>query len=439
LRRALPFNISHIDKRLLLVFVAGLGVRIVYLVASPSSFDWIAFTQFGQATAHAPTVLRGVYSGPAYFFAPFYMLWSGIDPVHSNVEEIIYYSSRTVYFQGSPEGYFFVFMLKLPAILFDALAALFIVKIVARSHSIERARWTTAAWFLNPMTMVAIGFNSFDIVPAALILVALYLFARSKFVASSALITIAMLLRLFPVIFLALLLTRVGRGRDWGALAKMIIVPVSAILAVGLVFTSVDREGFLRALGVGVGTGVVIPETVDFLGSTLPLLTGIIPSDTIGLVIVLFPIVAALVTSPQNSLSKVAWQSYALLLVYLGFAWSAPTFLVWALPFLIAYVAVGENHRLHTILLSVTAFLWAVVRSPHYIFVFGNALFYIPATGEVLSSLARGALWFSADVLNLVSVQIRGSFTAILAFLLLALLVSGDRLSRVATTAATTP
>jgi hypothetical protein len=388
------------DLKLAAIIAFGMLVRIVFAAVSWNP-DWDTFVGMGHI-AYDHSGFFGVYTAGAYFFAFFYALWLALPISHSS----------------------YLLFMKLPSLIFDLLTALLIYHVLSKLDvSKSRIYWALGVWLLSPLSMIADGFNGFEVVPAFFLLLSTILLAEKKRLLASTSLAIAGVMRFVPFIVLPFFLVSTIRGRDWKG-AITILVPQAALVA-GVLSWLAMNPGLFNVLSGDTGLGLLRPEVFDVLGVKLSSNVAIYPGSTIAMTAFSYLLLLGLVmmlARPSGS-SPIATEVYLPIFAYVAFSFSAPTFLMYAIPFSLITMATLRGYQVQMILLSVTGCLWSIVRSPLYLVEANSSVFYIQVHSpfypagflqDASVSLQGPLLWIQSYL----QAQITAAFTAIIVFLI---------------------
>jgi hypothetical protein len=334
-----------------LIVVAGMAVRIAF-AAVAWNLDSYNFAVSGQIVYEHPGAVLGIYTGSAYFMAVFYAVWNALPISHS------YFS--------------FNFAMKVPSLVFDLFTAMLIYRVLLRtSLNKTRIHWTLAAWLLNPLTMIAGGFNFIEVVPAFLLLLSSYLAQQKKLLYASVAMTAGGLLRLVPFISLPFLLASVIRVRDWGGTIKTVLPPVLAGLGVGVWAVRLNPALFDTIVSSAPSSGLLRPEVYDALGVKLSTNFVAYPVGTVAITALLYLLMLCVVVIKpgyQSHVGSLKVELYLPILAYLSFSFSAPPFFMYVIPFALVQLANLKEFKIWIMFLSLFGSLWAVARSADYLF-----------------------------------------------------------------------
>jgi hypothetical protein len=393
----IPF--PKIDSGSAVILTVGMAFRILFAALSWSA-DWDAFAGMGRDAFLNPGSLYGVYTVPAYFFAFFYAIWTALPISHS-------YAS-------------YIFAMKTPSLIFDFLTALLIFHALTQLNvSKPRVYWAIGAWLLNPLTLIADGFNYFEVVPAFLLLFSAFFAARSKQLSASILLTLAGLLRLVPFIAFPFLVAMALRSRDWKGAIKTVL-PVTLLGAGVLAWVIIRNPGMLA--GLSGGQGFFRPEVFDVLGVKLSTNQAIYPGSTVAMTALAYLLLLAGVMlfpkAGSSSTRVIATELYLPILAYMAFSFSAPPFLMYAIPFVLIELATRRPYRALIVLFSTVGSLWSIVRSPAYLIQPFSTIFYIPYYTQYWNLHDLAVVWLSNALLiqSYFVAQITAAFSAIILF-----------------------
>lgn len=152
----------------------------------------------------------GVYVGILTILAPFFWLWTILPIEHSPLPNLVNYTTPAISL---------ALTMKLPIFLCDILAGILVSRIVREiKHSERSSKIAFLVWFANPYNWYWLYvFGSMDILPTALVLLAVLFGMNSRWVRCGFYTTIAGLLRVAPFaalpFFLPLTKTQSTRNR----------------------------------------------------------------------------------------------------------------------------------------------------------------------------------------------------------------------------------
>jgi hypothetical protein len=388
-----------------LLFVAVVKVLLA-VIASPG-YDFSnnvygaesAFTTLREG--RLPFPYGGPYAGLMTFLAPFFALWMILPVAHPAVSEII---TRSYHFVASPEGWLLIFVMKLPILVFDLLAGILIFFLVRWStNSTQNAGKAFMVWYLNPYNVYMIEiWGSFDIVPAAVVLLAVICGYKKQWIATGLTLFVATALRLFPILLLPVfVLCSSKEGRQ--ATLKLAF---SFLTPLGCAFIySVYQLGSLEALlAFAMKTAAEQPWLLDFYG--IP-----ITSAPLQLALFLYPVqLYIMVRSWKAESMSLTNLALAFLLVHFSSALHEPYHFTWVTPLLIAQYGIDQDRPTLLTLLFVSALLS----------VFGvlgvstiGGFFGVPATLSDLNTTTRffepffSALFYGMKAVFLIKLNLR--------------------------------
>jgi hypothetical protein len=394
------------DLKLAAIITVGMLVRIAYASVSWTA-DWDALAGMGRAAYFSPGSVFGVYTTPAYLYSVFYAIWVAMPISHS------FFSYN--------------FSMKTPGLIFDLLTALLIYNVLSRlAVSKSRIYWAVGVWLLSPLSLIADGFNFFEVIPTFFLLLSTILLAEKKRLLASTSLAIAGVMRFVPFIVLPFFLVSTIRVRDWkGAIA--ILAPQAALVA-GVLGWLALNPGQFDVLFAYAGQGLLRPEVFDVLGVKLSTNVAIYPGSTIAMTAFAYLLLLGLVmvlAKPSGS-SPIATEVYLPIFAYVAFSFSSPTFLMYALPYALIAMDRLRGYKMQMVLFSVVGCLWSIVRSPTYLVEANRSIFYIPVYANFTPILSNNFLQAASVSLqgpllwiqSYLGAQITSAFTALVLFLL---------------------
>ncbi len=420
----LNFKISKsFDPRLILVFVVGMLVQIIYAVYAPLSADWRSWYLIGIINVYnQPSPIFGIYTIPPYIFAAFYALWLRLPIPHPDPTSIVTFPPWGLppYFQPTPGALIFVLMMKLPALISVGLIAILIYKILGDSGaSRNRIYFAVSAWLLNPLTLVLVNLNNVDAIPLMLVVLSAFLTERRKYGLASFSLIAAGLMRLLAFIALPFLIAKTARERDWPGLLST-TVPIAVVFIPILTWLTLFRPDAL-VLFQG-RPGLYVPEALDVFGSVLRLQGMEYPENAIALTTLAYVIVLAMITNPSND-SRLGGLVSTPILVYTAFSWVWHTMLIYGIALALIQIARGKGYKTLTVLLTIAGFLWIIVQVGYYICVDQVSFLFIPLYNSTLAELSNQCVNLYRLLLSSsLSVQIRGILSALIVILIIRLL-----------------
>lgn len=237
---------------------------------------------------------------------------------------------------GRVGTYRYLFLLKLPYLILDILAAFLLTQFFTNTKLKKRV---FTLWLFNPFTIVLIYiFSNIDIIPVVLMLISLLFARKKKLIASAALIGVAAGFKAYPLLVLPLLLLS-ARNIKEGFFA--FIAALGVFVAVILPFWSVDF--WQSALVSGLTTRIFSPGVALGFGEA------IIPAVVLLSMLFFF----ALSARKKRDLLK---YYISLFLLIFSFSHFHIQWLLWLAPFLIILVVSNKRFVSMVLLLSILAF-----------------------------------------------------------------------------------
>ncbi len=314
--------------------------------------------------------------------------------------------------------------MKMPSLIFDFLTALMIyIALTEGGVGKGRVDWAVGAWLLNPLTIIAGGFNYFEVIPSFLLLLAAFLAAKGRTLAASTSLTFAGLLRLVPFIAFPFLFASAVRLRGWKGALK-VVAPVGFLVAGVLIWVGLVDPGVFGVIASGSGQGLLRPEAFDVLGVKLSTNAAIYPGSTVAMTALAYLLLLAGVMrfpkAGSSSTRVVATELYLPILAYMAFSFSAPPFLMYAIPFVLMELATRRPYRALIVLFSIVGSLWMLVRSPAYLIQPVSTIFYIPYYTQYWNLQNAAVVWLNNafTIQSYFGAQITAAFSALIVFLI---------------------
>lgn len=327
-----------LSRRWLLV-VAGVGtLKLLLIFIVPVCCDFVNWVYLSQGIfadligGRLPSVAQtGPYTGLGLVLVPFFALWAFLPIQHPSLSTFI---GTKYFFVPSVEGYLLVFLMKLPILVFDVLTGLLTYEVVRRmTGSSETGGKAFLFWYLNPFNAYLMNSwsspGTFDVVPTAILLLAVLCGSGNRWFRAGLCLSIAGIIRLFPVLLLPFFLAYTVREspRATGKMLLGFVMP----LAVALLTQASAMGGSMEAaLSAVVAIPLRSPYLMDFYG--LPITTFLVLTPF--LFLVQLYVVRRYWHNGEAPLANLILAS---LLVLLLSSYHHPYHFIWVVPFLTAY------------------------------------------------------------------------------------------------------
>jgi hypothetical protein len=226
-------------------------------------FNWAGLASLELAaltSGHFPSIATtGIYGFMGFVLVPFYWLWTQLPIEHPQLETII------VHYNSTP-AVLLSFFLNVPTFVADIATGILVSKLVRKlTGSRAKSRLAFLAWYANPFNIFWINvYGGMDIIATSIFMLALLLGGEKKWFRSGVSLSIASILRIFPLLTFPFFLPaiRIRRGRGYAYMLAGFLLT----LACGLIV--------VYATGAGTLTTITrIPERqywlLDFLGWNL--------------------------------------------------------------------------------------------------------------------------------------------------------------------------
>ncbi|MHB1435321.1 MAG: glycosyltransferase 87 family protein [Thermoplasmata archaeon] len=276
-----------------------------------------------------------------------------------------FYATSSLQWTGSLATPTFALVEKLPLFLLDLGAAGLAYLLVRECADERRARWALVGLFWNPLLLFLSAVpGEFDILPAFLVLAAVYLAMHGRGLSSGAALGLGAAIKLFPLFFLPLVLAILWRRG--GPIPSRRAVPVStALVGAAAVLTWVflplsTARAYLGSLftgptvgqshgGFGLWSWVQLPHLTPvnwwFFWNTAPITTAM---EVVAVGLALAVALLYLARRPKEGIDPVRTFGAATLTglaTLLTMNVVEPQYLIWILPWLVITAAVTEHFR----------------------------------------------------------------------------------------------
>jgi hypothetical protein len=337
-----------LSRRWIVVAILAGALKIILASVSTGTGDFPAFV--GIAQSAFLSLRQGLfpypdaYTGMALFLAPFYALWAALPIDHPPISHMI----GDKYFVVTPASLLLVLSMKLPIFVLDLATAVFIFYLVRRlTYSAALGGRGFLLWYLNPYNTFMIEiWGSYDIVPAAILLLAVLLAVRSHWVKSAVSLFAATVLRIFPLLLFPTFWFSVDRTSKrrgiWFAGAYL-----APILAVFILLAL--KFGSFHAIGdIIVGTATyerwILPILYGFpITSGLDLAPNVVDVP-VPLILFALPVQLYVIAAFwRKNRCSILDMTLASLLVYFAASFHEPYHFTWVTPLLTAYVAMKKE------------------------------------------------------------------------------------------------
>jgi len=261
------FILVSLIKLLLMVWVAPYGDLLNFALGAESV---LGFLKLGRFPSFSST---GVYGPLQVLLAPFLWVWFMLPIEHPPILSIGLFSHST-------SELIFAFLIKLPSFLADIGTGIVVLRLVKQlTNSDLNGAVAFLLWYANPFNIFWIqAFGWMDVIPTFILVLALMFVYERRWFCCGVCVSVATVLRLFPVLIVPFLLLAVktDRKRAYFHLFSGLILP----LMCGFVVLYATGAGTLMAI---ISAPLSAPWLLDFLGFK-------ITSDSVRLVPVLLTV-----------------------------------------------------------------------------------------------------------------------------------------------------
>ncbi len=217
----------------------------------------------------------------------------------------------------------YLFVLKLPYLIFDFLIAWLLTKFFPDKAKGEKV---ALVWLLNPFSLwIIYAYSNFDVIIVFFTLLSLYLFKKNKYFFSALGLGLACSIKAYPFLFLPFYLILAPRIKEK---FTIFFTTLTVFMATTIPFLSVEFEK--AALVSGLTTRIFFPGVPIGFGET------IIPA-TLSLV---FIYLVCYVSGDKSELWRYCFSLLVLLFSFIHFHTS---WLLWIMPFLVIIWVTAEK------------------------------------------------------------------------------------------------
>jgi len=332
------------------VVVVATAAKLVLILMSPPKerwgdfYDWVNLAQkvvVGVNAGHFPSLATmGAYLGLSWLIAPLFWFWTVLPVQHPSLTEIA----------ANPSvSYSLLLVMKLPILVFDLATGLMLVKLVQQNNAPGLGRRAFLSWYLNPYNWIWLyWYSTYDIIPTALVVLAVLLALRGRWLTSGFCLSFAFLLRLYPILLFPFFLFFAGK------LNRRTVLRVAGSFVTPILFALV---------GISMAAGSSSVMTATLIGTPLRqgwlLLFYGVPITDSSIILTPFLLLAQLyliLLWTNKSFSLMHGTLASLLLIFAGSYHHGYHFL-WASPFLSANYDLDHDTLPMYVLLYVCAFL----------------------------------------------------------------------------------
>lgn len=348
---------------------------------------------------------------PYIFLDLIYKLWLNLPISHSNEEAWF----KGLYFSSKIDLYLLSFMLKLPFLIADFLCSILIYKIVTYTTNKENGKIALFIWLINPyVTLVTEMMGAIDIFPVLFTLLSVFSFLKRKNILSASFLTIAISLKLYPIIAVPIFLMFLTRSSK----KDVFLFIASSIIGVIVYFYWI-----IDKLSMDFLASFVFDNPFTFLPSDIMILFR--PSHKVGLSIALGVTYLFLIHQywipKENKDVTNALLSFSL--IYFAFLNWLPQYLLLPLSLITINVVSNKLNLKYLFSIMLTGFLIALI-TLNVSFAYHNSVFFIQneKIGEQFFSLME-YIGRNIGVKLVIEPILRALFICICAFYSIKLLV----------------
>ncbi|MEM3606796.1 MAG: hypothetical protein QXE30_04030 [Candidatus Bathyarchaeia archaeon] len=350
---------------------------------------------------------------PYIFLDLIYKLWLNLPISHSNEDTWL----KGLYFSSKIDLYLLSFMLKIPFLLADFLCGILIYKIVAYMVNEKNGIIALFIWLINPyVTLITEMMGAIDVFPVLFVLLSVFYLLKKKNALSFLFLTIAISLKLYPIIIAPILLMFLTKPNK----KDTFLLIVSSILGVTIYF-----HWIVNKLSMDFLSSLAFYTPFTFLPSDIMILFKY--SHRVGLSIALGLTCLFLIHQywlPKESKDLInALLSFSL--IYFAFLDWFPRYLLLLLSLTTINAVINKLNLKYLFFISFIAFLIALITF-NVNFAYHNSIFFIQneKLGKQFYSLIE-YIGYNIGVKFVIEPILRALFIIICVFYSIKLLIKG--------------
>jgi hypothetical protein len=384
-------TLTKLSEKYRVALFAILIVKILVMVMFPPQGDLINWTvgssialQFISNGIFPPISATGVYGPLMILLAPFFWVWTKLPIQHPQINSMLYSNSASAIILS--------ILMKIPTFLADIATGVLVCKVTMQvTHSRTKSKLAFLVWYANPYNIYWINaFGAMDVIPTLIVVLAIYYGNMGKWSRSGIWLSIATVLRIFPIFIVPFFLRAVRAARrEYEYLLSGYILPlVSALLVV-------------YAAGAGTASTITqLPKTeywlLDFLGGNLV-------NPNVKLALVLVPVQFFITMRYWKETTLLHLTTVSLLALLIGAQNTPPHHFLWVSPLLTICMLLNPDE----LWIFILAFLTTTADPLHL-----AAMFWIHSPVPALTILAPfiGGCFYAAKTTYLVKMNVRNIF-----------------------------
>lgn len=380
--------LTKLSEKYRVALFAVVIVKILVMVMFPPQGDLINWTvgssialQFISNGIFPPISATGVYGTIMILLTPFFWVWTKLPIQHPQIDSMLYSNSTSAIILS--------ILMKIPTFLADVATGVLVCKVTMQvTLSRTKSKLASLVWYANPYNIYWINaFGAMDVIPTLIVVLAIYYGNMGKWSRSGIWLSVATILRIFPIFIVPFFLRDIRAGlRGYGCLLSGYLLPlVSALLVV-------------YAAGAGTVTTITqLPKTeywlLDFLGGNLV-------NPNIKLALVLVPVQFFITMRYWKEPILLHLTTVSLLALLIGAQNTPPHHFLWVSPLLTICVLLNPD-ELWIFLLT---FLTTSADPLHL-----SAIFWIHTPVPALAILGPfiGGCFYAAKTAYLVKINVQ--------------------------------
>lgn len=277
-------------------------------------------------------------------------------------------------------GVLFNFAVKVPFLISDVLMTLLLYKIVVEyTNNRKLAEKGALLWFLNPLVIwISAAWGMWDTLPALLSMASVFFLVKKKIAFSAVCLSLSVALKLYPALFLvpiAFFLFRTDRANRWKNIARFLSVFSVSSLLLFVPYLNYIANFFVGSFGansgVAAGSGGTPISLSYWSVASLNLLLNIPVNNvaiqvasTLSTVLVVVFIGLSYWKTSKFTFQKPIFDLFAafllsLLALFLSYRMVLEQWILWVLPFIVFFSAIGKVKSSLFWAVSFVAFVFA--------------------------------------------------------------------------------
>jgi hypothetical protein len=391
--------LTKLSEKYRVALFAVLIVKILVMVMFPGQGDLINWTvgssialQFISKGIFPPISATGIYGPIMILLAPFFWVWTKLPIQHPQINSMLICGPTTCWYRNSASAIILSILMKIPTFLADIATGVLVCKVTMQvTCSRTKSKLASLVWYANPYNIYWINaIGAMDVIPTLIVVLAIYYGNMGKCSRSGIWLSVATILRIFPIFIVPFFLRGIRAGsRGYARILLGYILPIVSVLLL------------VYAAGAGtVSTIIQLPKTeywlLDFLGGNLV-------NPNVKLALVLVPVQLFITMRYWKAPILLHLTTVSLLALLIGAQNTPPHHFLWVSPLLTICVFLNPDE----LWIFILTFLTTTADPLHL-----TAIFWIHTPVPALNILAPfiGGCFYAAKTTYLVKLNVRNIF-----------------------------